>query len=369
MKQILLIVFHDMRLGGIQRKIIDIINYHQKHLPDTKIILCLREQQGIFLEQIPKNIEIISPSFYTSRFNMAWFTIWLIKKIATIKPTQILSFMDLGSIPTIITLKLLPWIKPKLTIGEDILTSKYIYTESFPPLRKLLIKWLYPRAHTILVQTPIQKKDLEKMIYQSIENSKIIVSPNWLPSDFPPKKNISQNQRSIDILFVGRIDNQKNLPLFLEIIKQVKEKNSHITAFIVGDGDQKNNINKLIKKLDLQKNVFIKKPTLNPSQYYSQSKIFLLTSNYEGFPLTLMEAISSGCLPIVRNIPELSQFFTKDRSKIMFNTRLEATKIIINLLQKPQTNHIKPYLDKILTDQQKHISTYIKHFSRPQPTS
>ena len=359
----LLIVFHDMRLGGIQKKIIDIINYHQLHHQNTRIILCLRERQGIFLKNISKNIYIISPNFYTRRFNMTWFTLWLIKQLYIIKPTNILSFMDLGSVPTLIALKLLPRLKPKHTIGEDILTSKYIFTESFPLLRKILIKWLYPRAHAILVQTPVQKRDLESIIYNSHPNSKIIVSPNWLPLDFPPKTNIPQNKRLIDILYVGRLDTQKNLPLFLEIIKLIKKTHPHIIAYLVGDGEQKIPLKNLIKKFQLQKNVFIKKPTLNPQYYYSHSKIFLLTSNYEGFPLTLIEAISSGCFPVVRDIPELSQFFNQNKHRIIFNNPLKASTIIKNILKKPEPNYLKIYYQKIINSQQKQILAYIKHFS------
>lgn len=358
----LLIVFHDMRLGGIQRKILDIIKYYQKNLPNTKIVLCLRKREGIFLDCIPPEIEVMAPSIHTHNFNITWFTLWLIRKLAVTKPDRILSFMDLGTVPTFVALQFLPWLKPRLTIGEDILTSKYIYTETFPSLRRLLIKWLYPLADTILVQTPIQKKDLENMIYESIPNKKIVASPNWLPLDFPPKKIISQNKRPIDILFVGRIDAQKNLPLFLKIIKLVQKNIPKLVVKIVGDGDDRVKIIKLIKKLSLQKNVEIIKPTLNTAQYYSNAKIFLLSSNYEGFPLTLMEAISSGCLPVVRNIPELSQFFTKNKPKIIFDNENEAAKIILNNLRKPETNYLKPYLQQILADQQQHIKDYVKYF-------
>ncbi len=362
--QTLLIVFHDMRLGGIQRKIIDIINYYQDHFPHTKIILCLRERQGIFLKQVPKNVEIISPNFYTRRFNMTWFTLWLIGRLNNIKPTQIMSFMDLGSVPTIISLKLLPWIKTHLTIGEDILTSKYIYIESFPPLRRLLIKWLYPHADNILVQTPVQKKDLEDMIYSSHPNSQIITSPNWLPLAFPPPKITPQNQRDIDILFVGRLDHQKNLPLFLDIVSLVKVQYPKLKVYFVGDGDQKNNLKKIINRLHLRQNVFIQKPTLDTISYYSRSKIFLLSSNYEGFPLTLIEAISCGCFPVVRNIPELSQFFTTNRQKIIYDNPKQAANIIKNILEKsPNSGYLQPYLNKILKNQQKDISAYIKYFS------
>lgn len=361
-QQTLMIVFHDMRLGGIQIKIIDIIKYYRQHFPKTKIILCLRKRQGIFLKKIPSGTTIIAPTFYTRHFNMTWFIFWLIGKIHTSKPTSILSFMDLGSIPTLVALKFLPWIKPHHTIGEDILTSKYVFTETFPSLRRFLIKYLYPFASNILVQTPIQKKDLEKIIYNSTPNSKIISTPNWLPLNFPPNKIVPYKKRLVDILFIGRIDHQKNLPLFLEIVSEVKKYIPKIIAYIIGDGDQKNNIKKLIKKYHLQKNVYIKSPTLNPEKYYSNSKVFLLTSDYEGFPLTLMEAISCGCLPVLRNIPEISQFFTKDKSKIIFSTEKEAVNLILSNLKKPQTKYIKPYLKTIIENQQKHFRNYIKYF-------
>jgi len=361
-KHTLMIVFHDMRLGGIQRKILDIIKYHQKHFPDTKIVLCLRKREGIFLDSIPKNIEVFAPNIHTHNFNITWFTLWLIQKLATIRPDKILSFMDLGTVPTIMALQLLPWLKPRLTIGEDILTSKYIYTETFPPIRKLLIKWLYPLANTILVQTPIQKKDLEQMIYHGHPQKNIVASPNWLPLDYPPKKLIPKNKRSIDILFVGRIDAQKNLPLFLQIIKLVTKNIPKLNVKIVGDGDDRKKIINIIKKLSLQKNVEIIKPTLSTSKFYSNSKIFLLSSDYEGFPLTLMEALSSGCIPVLRNIPEISQFFTKDKAKIIFCSDINAAKMIQRNLKTPHTKHLKRYLDKILENQQKHIHNYIKYF-------
>ncbi|HWS48761.1 MAG TPA: glycosyltransferase [Candidatus Methanoperedens sp.] len=361
-KHTLMIVFHDMRLGGIQRKILDIIKYHQKFLPNTKIILCLRKREGIFLDCIPKDITVLAPSIHTHNFNITWFTLWLIQKLAIVRPDKILSFMDLGTVPTLVALQLLPWLKPRLTIGEDILTSKYVYTETFPSLRKLLIKWLYPLANTILVQTPIQKKDLEQMIYHGHSQKNIVASPNWLPLDYPPQKIIPQNKRLIDILFVGRIDAQKNLPLFLQIIKLVTKNVPKLKVKIVGDGDDRKKIIKLINKLSLQKNVEIIKPTLDTSKYYSNSKIFLLSSDYEGFPLTLMEAISSGCIPVLRNIPEISQFFTKDKSKIIYDTDIQAANIIQKDLKIPVTTYLQIYLDKILKNQQRHIRNYIKYF-------
>ncbi len=135
-----IIVFNDMDLGGIQRKIIDIISYTQNNYPNTSITLCLQRHKGLFLKQVPQNIKIINPPFETPRLNNLWFIFWLTYVFHKYQPSHILSFMDLSSIPTLIALKLLPLQKPHLTIGEDILTSKYVHIESFPKLRLKLIK-------------------------------------------------------------------------------------------------------------------------------------------------------------------------------------------------------------------------------------
>ncbi len=351
-----IIVFNDMSLGGIQRKIIDIISYSQTNYPNKSIILCLQRRQGLFLKQVPKNVKIINPPFQTPRFNNLWFIFWLAFVFYKYKPKYILSFMDLSSIPTLIALQLLPLQKPYLTIGEDILTSKYVFIESFPKLRLKLIKKFYPKANSILVQTPVQKKDLNQIIGKS---NNIIVSPNWLPLVFPPKY-INKIKRDIDILFVGRIEAQKNPKKFIQIVKKTSLIFPKIKTVIVGQGSESKTIKKLIKKLGLQKNIKIYPTTINPQKFYSRSKIFLLTSNYEGFPLTLLEAISCGCYPIINNIPEIRKFFDYQSGNFIFKNTAQAVKKISKQLSHSRCKQLKYYQRKIIQSQNKNISLFVK---------
>lgn len=352
----LMIIFNDMSLGGIQRKITDIISYIQKVFPHIQITLCLQRRQGLFLSQIPQNIRLINPPFETPRFNNLWFIFWLSFVIQKHRPSHILSFMDLSSIPTLLALKIVPWQKPHLTIGEDILTSKYVQIERFPKLRLKLIKNLYPQANCILVQTPTQKKDLHQIIGKS-EN--ITVSPNWLPLKFT-KKNIYTLKKDIDILFIGRIEAQKNLTKFVKIIKIVSQSFPEIKVVIVGNGSESKMIRDLIKECRLQKNITIYPTTSTPEKFYSKSKIFLLTSDYEGFPLTLLEAISCGCYPVVNNIPELKIFFDHLTDKFIFKNQTEAIKIINNQLTKPDPQSLKYYQHKTISSQNENISLFIE---------
>lgn len=351
-----IIVFNDMGLGGIQRKIIDIISYTQNNYPNTSIILCLQRRKGIFLKQVPKNVTIINPPFETPRFNNLWFIFWLTFIFHKHHPGHILSFMDLSSIPSLIALKFLPLQKPYLTVGEDILTSKYVYIESFPKIRLKLIKKFYPQANSILVQTPIQKNDLHQIIGNS---NNVIVSPNWLPLAFPPK-NIDKSKRDIDILFIGRIEAQKNLKKFVHIVKKLSFNFPKINSVIVGNGSESKIIKSLIKKLGLQKNIKIYPTTSNPQKFYLRSKMFLLTSDYEGFPLTLLEAVSCGCYPIINNIPEIRKFFNYQPNKFIFKNTTQAVENITKQILNPNYKQLKYYQNKIIKSQNKNISLFVK---------
>jgi len=354
-KNSLMIVFDDMALGGIQIKILDLIKKITKDHPKIKIIICLRYKRGFFLKKIPKNIKLISPKFHTNRFDLFWFIFWLTFQVFKFNPNKILSFMDLGSIPSLIAKKILFLKKINITIGEDILTSKYVYIESFPKIRLKLIKYLYPKANQILVQTPVQKKDLHQIIGHS---DNISVSPNWLPLNFPPK--IKRLKKEIDILFIGRIEAQKNLKKFIYIIKKLSLTNPKIKAVIIGNGTETKNIKKLVIKLKLKNNIQILPATSFPQKFYLKSKIFLLTSNYEGFPLTVLEAISCGCYPVVNNIPELKKFFKYQPNKFIFKNQQEAVNIINEQLLKPNYKIIKFYQNNIVSSQNRNISLFVK---------
>jgi glycosyltransferase involved in cell wall biosynthesis len=99
----------------------------------------------------------------------------------------------------------------------------------------------------------------------------------------------------------------------------------------------------------------------HPHSFYQNSKVFLITSDYEGFPLTLMEAISSGCFPVCRDLPEIKLFFDKYQNNIIFSSAAQASKLINNgLKDSPQNLRIKNYYkNKLQHLQQKNINRYV----------
>jgi len=354
-QQKLIIIFYDLDLGGIQKKIIDLVNYLNQKYPQIQVTLLLQHKRGIFLNQVPKNISIITPLFH-HKPDFIFFTLWLIKQFFKLNPNTLLTFMDNSANASIIASKLIFWHHPKIIIGEDILTSKQISKESYSKIRFKLIKKLYPKADKILVQTLIQKKDLSKVIGNQF-SSKIEVSPNWLPLEYSIQK--PKKQKNIDILFVGRFDSQKNLPEFLKIITMIYKNQRKINVYMIGNGPEIKKIKKESKTLKLP--IRFIKSTPNVKQFYNRTKIFLLTSNYEGFPLTILEALSCECFPVIKNIKETSLFFDKYSSNIIYKNPTQAVKLINNYLKSPLSfsKIITYYQNKVTFQQKQNFIKYI----------
>ena len=113
------------------------------------------------------------------------------------------------------------------------------------------------------------------------------------------KKNKIEDELIIG--FVGRLSYQKNPELMIRIFEKMIKKNKQIRLWIVGDGDEKAKIEKLVADLGIQSYVVFWGAKPNPNDYMMAFDTFLLTSRWEGYGMVLVEAQAAG-LPVV--IPE-----------------------------------------------------------------
>lgn len=102
------------------------------------------------------------------------------------------------------------------------------------------------------------------------------------------------------VIFVGRlVENHKQISRILEAWKLIEETNKveDWKLQIIGEGKDRIIYENYIKQHKL-KNVSLE-GFCNPLPYYKKAKIFLMTSAYEGFPMTLVEALQNCVVPIV----------------------------------------------------------------------
>ena len=108
------------------------------------------------------------------------------------------------------------------------------------------------------------------------------------------------NEKQKEIIYVGRLDFvQKRVYRVIDSWNYLEERFPDWRLTIVGDGEDRENLENHVKYLDLKRVSF--EGFQKPIAYYKRASILLLTSDFEGFPLVLAECMSFGVIPAVYN--------------------------------------------------------------------
>lgn len=109
------------------------------------------------------------------------------------------------------------------------------------------------------------------------------------------------------LLFVGRLEQVKNLPLMLEAVSGAVAKNERIRLWIVGDGSQRSMLEQLTCELGLKSTVTFWGQQLEVAKFFSAADVFVMSSESEGLPISLLQAFSVGLPAIVTDVGGMAE--------------------------------------------------------------
>ena len=112
--------------------------------------------------------------------------------------------------------------------------------------------------------------------------------------------------KSYDVISVGRLVPVKHNEIMIRAILRVKEKRPDIKACIVGDGPYKSALMQLADKLNIKANVDFVGFQKDTPYYYNSARIFVHTSEREGFPNVFLEAMMCGLPCVVSNCGDIT---------------------------------------------------------------
>lgn len=160
------------------------------------------------------------------------------------------------------------------------------------PYRKLTRRWAARSADAIVTLT-----ETDKQLYQS--NLKLrcpvvaISNPMAMSKERP-----SYDADSTMILSSGRLTYQKGFDMLVDVAAQVLPKHPEWAWLILGEGEDRPQLEKKIAEYGLERQLILKGRVDNVDAYYRKAAMFVLTSRFEGLPMVLLEA-KAHALPMV----------------------------------------------------------------------
>lgn len=323
------LVYHNLVVGGVQRKIVDILQSATGE-KNRWTVLILGKKTGVFLPLVPLEVKIIDLGIDKNSF---WYFLFPLKLLAAVwqeKPDRILAFMDICGCSAVLAKKLLFWRKMKIHINENVMLSEFYKYRRFGSLRRFLVKIFYPGADTISALSEPMRQDL--ILNFGLTLAKVTVIPNRVPASFlkSQKKKI---KKDIDLLYVGRFETEKNLMFLLRVFAVVVEKRPKTNLYLVGEGRDRKRLKEETKRLNLTGKVFITGPEADARPYFRRAKIFVLTSYSEGSPLALLEAMEVGIPAVATDIPPMRHLAGKGKMIILARDRKQFVQVILRLME------------------------------------
>ncbi|WP_294130916.1 glycosyltransferase family 1 protein [uncultured Clostridium sp.] len=156
------------------------------------------------------------------------------------------------------------------------------------------------------------------------------------------KRNILRNKYDIlndEIVIghVGRFDYQKNHKFTIEMFQMLINKNKKYKLFLIGNGQLKDEIKKLIKSYGIEENVIILDACDNVNDFYNIFDIFILPSKFEGLGIVAIEAqvngipcILSDNIPMEAKVSENVKFISLDNKRLWIKEIKYVTENILD---------------------------------------
>jgi GalNAc-alpha-(1->4)-GalNAc-alpha-(1->3)-diNAcBac-PP-undecaprenol alpha-1,4-N-acetyl-D-galactosaminyltransferase len=204
------------------------------------------------------------------------------------KPDLVISFVNTTNIMTLLACQ---GLKVKTIVSEHV-------HPTFGQLNKttqLLQQLIYRQADLVTVQTHAALSFFPTDRYKTF----VIPNPVALPISEPIQSQLYTDDRHL--LAIGKLIPQKGFDLAIAAFAQVAERHPEWTMTILGEGEMRPELEKLCMELGVEDRVFMPGIVKNVDAHLRKADIFILPSRFEGFPVTLCEAMACGVPVIASN--------------------------------------------------------------------
>jgi glycosyltransferase involved in cell wall biosynthesis len=208
------------------------------------------------------------------------------------RPDAVLGMMSTTAVLTILATR---------GLRVRVIVSERIHPPAMPLGREweLARRLVYPWADRVVALTDESRRWIESRAkgasVEVIPNAVVLPLPDSAPR-VPPSSVLAPQARVL--LAVGRLDHQKGFDVLIEAFARVASRFPEWHVVIAGDGPDRSPLHALVRSAGLVGRVHLVGRAGNMGDWYRRADLFVLSSRFEGFPNTLVEAMAHGC-PVV----------------------------------------------------------------------
>lgn len=205
------------------------------------------------------------------------------------KPDVILSFIGKNNIMAIMT-----------SVGLGIPVAVSVRSEPareyYNPLLKFLAKHLFGYAAGVVLQTKASMDFFPQNV-----RKKAVILKNPVSAEFFRDRYVGIREKVI--VSVGRVDENKNHRMLIRAFSGIAEEFPEYKVIIYGEGDKRQELQKMVKDMGMGNRIFLPGNINYVADAIYKTRVFVLTSNKEGMPNVLIEAMVMGLTVIATDCP------------------------------------------------------------------
>jgi glycosyltransferase involved in cell wall biosynthesis len=257
----------------------------------------------------------------------------------------------------------------QVQVHTDFLSPYFKRVSLLNRLRVRIATGVLPRASSIRVVSQKIKSSIEREYRPTVPIDVLPVfvdatrfahlekDHNYLEEKYP--------KANIFALIVSRLEKEKNVALAIDIFAQVSNKYPTTALIVVGEGSLRKELERKVIGLGLQERVYFEGWATDPSRYFQSADIFLNTSYYEGFGMTLLEAKLAGLCTVTTDVGITGELAGEGFAVTAVGDRVAFKSALDNFLSQPDlrlTTHINAptQIEGLLSTQEAYVASYVE---------
>lgn len=275
--------------GGAERVMVNLARYFSENEYDVILVTSFRDSWEYPVAKTVRRLSLEDREIKQSRLKR---NVSRIKKLRDLckkeNPDILISFMAEPNFRAILATRGLP-VKTLVSVRND--PNK----EYAGKMGRMVGKVLLPMADGCVFQTEDARKWFPKRLQKK---SRIIY--NAVREDF---YQIERTPVRGEIVTCGRLVEQKNHAMLIDAFAEVVKEFPFATLKIYGEGQLRDTLQRQIDRLGLTEKAFLMGATNDVGKALKTADLFVLSSDYEGMPNALMEAMAAGIPCIATDCP------------------------------------------------------------------